>query len=70
VAAATCGGTDLRNSVTGRATSVTIFMMIACAEPPMCGGSPVSISYNTLPSEYTSERAVISFSAVACSGLM
>ncbi len=69
-AAATCGGTDFRSSVTGRAASVTIFMMICCAEFPMCGGSPVSISYSTLASEYTSDRAVMSFSAVACSGLM
>ena len=33
-AAATFGGTDLRSSVTGRAPSVMIFMMICCAEPP------------------------------------
>ena len=44
VAAATCGGTDLRNSVTGRTSSVTIFITIACADAPVCGGSPVNIS--------------------------
>ena len=44
VAAATCGGTDFLIFVTGSAGSVTIFMMIACADPPVCGGSPVSIS--------------------------
>ncbi len=48
-AAATCGGTALRNSLTGRTSSVTIFRMIACADEPVCGGSPVSISYNTDP---------------------
>ena len=30
--------------VTGCAGSAMIFMMIACAEPPLCGGSPVNIS--------------------------
>ena len=44
VAAATWAGTDLRRSETGRASSVTIFMMICCADEPVCGGSPVSIS--------------------------
>jgi len=44
--------------------------MICCADDPVCGGSPVSISYSTLASEYTSERPVRSLSAVACSGLM
>ena len=44
VAAATWGGTVLRNRVTGWASSVTIFMMICCAEVPRWGGSPVSIS--------------------------
>ena len=51
VAAATWGGTDFLIFVTGSAGSVTIFMMIACADPPVCGGSPVNISYNTLPNE-------------------
>ena len=37
--------------VTGAAGSVMIFMMICCAEPPMCGGSPASISYSTDASE-------------------
>jgi len=43
-AAATLKGTDLRRSVTGCAGSAMIFMMICCAEPPVCGGSPASIS--------------------------
>ncbi len=43
-AAATFGGTDLRNFVTAVASSVTIFMMICCAVEPVCGGSPASIS--------------------------
>jgi hypothetical protein len=43
-AAATLGGTFRRSSCAGRATSVMIFMITACAEPPECGGSPVSIS--------------------------
>jgi len=50
-AAATLGGTDLRSSVTGAASSEMIFMMICWAVPPRCGGAPASISYNTLPSE-------------------
>ena len=50
-AAATFGGTALRSFVTGAASSVTIFMMICCADAPVCGGSPVSISYSTQPSE-------------------
>ena len=44
VAAATFGGTDFRSSVTGCTSSVTIFMTIACADAPVCGGSPVNIS--------------------------
>ena len=51
VAAAICAGTDFRNSVTGRASSVTIFMTIACADAPVCGGSPANISYSTHPNE-------------------
>jgi hypothetical protein len=69
-AAATLGGTDFRSRVTGAASSVTIFMMICCAEEPVCGGPPVSISYKTLARLWTSDRAVICLSAVACSGLM
>ena len=44
VAAATWGGTDFRNSVTGCTSSVTIFITIACADAPVWGGSPVNIS--------------------------
>ncbi len=51
VAAATCGGTDFRSSATGRTSSATIYITIACADAPVCGGSPVNISYNTLPNE-------------------
>ena len=50
-ASATFCGTAFRSFVTGAASSVTIFMMICCAEAPVCGGFPVSISYSTLPSE-------------------
>jgi hypothetical protein len=41
----------LRRSVTGCAGSAMIFMMIAWADDAVCGGSPASISYSTLPSE-------------------
>lgn len=50
-AAATFGGTDFRSAVTGCGVSVMIFMMICCADAPVCGGDPDSISYNTLASE-------------------
>ena len=43
-AAATFGGTDFRRFVTGSTGSVMMRMMICCAEAPVCGGSPVSIS--------------------------
>ncbi len=43
-AAATLCGTVFRRSVTGRASSATIFITIAWAVAPVCGGSPVSIS--------------------------
>ena len=42
--AATFGGTDFRSLVTSCGVSEMIFMMICCAEEPMCGGFPVSIS--------------------------
>ncbi len=44
VAAATFAGTLFRSRVTGCASSATIFMMICCAELPVWGGLPVSIS--------------------------
>jgi hypothetical protein len=50
-AAATLGGTDFLSFVTGATSSVTIFMMICCAEPPRWAGWPASISYSTEPSE-------------------
>jgi hypothetical protein len=43
-AAATFGGTDLRSDVTSAGVSLMIFMMICCADAPVCGGLPVSIS--------------------------
>ena len=43
---------------------------MACALGPVNGGSPASISYSTAASPYTSERASIRFSPLACSGLM
>jgi hypothetical protein len=43
-ASATFCGTAFRSLVTGAASSVTIFMMICCAEAPTWGGLPVSIS--------------------------
>ncbi len=46
------------------------FATIACAVGPVNGGSPASISYITQPSAYTSLRAVISRSPIACSGDM
>ncbi|HUX33635.1 MAG TPA: hypothetical protein VMV51_07150 [Gemmatimonadaceae bacterium] len=49
--AATLGGTDRRVLVTGAASSLTIFMMICCTDAPTWGGSPLSISYSTAPSE-------------------
>ena len=43
-AAATLGGTDFRYFVTGSAGSAMIFMITCCAEAPVCGGLPASIS--------------------------
>ena len=54
----------------GRGASVTTRATTACAVAPVKGGSAVSISYSTQPSAYTSDRAVISRSPMACSGLM
>src|SRR5689334_2707819 len=59
----TLAGTERRRSFTGRAGSVMIFMITACAELATCGGSPASISYSTAPNEYTSDRGVRFFSA-------
>ena len=50
-AAATESGVEGRASVTGLCASVMILATIACADGPVCGGSPVSISYTTHPSE-------------------
>ena len=44
--------------------------MIAWLVGPVNGGSPVSISYNTHPSPYTSLRPSSARSPAACSGLM
>ena len=69
-AASTCGGIVCRCGSIGRGLSVTTRATTACAVVPVNGGSPVSISYSTQPRAYTSERAVISRSPIACSGLM
>ena len=69
-AASTWGGTVLRWTTMGRGSSVSTRATIACDEEPVNGGSPASISYVMAPSAYTSARAVISRSPMACSGLM
>jgi hypothetical protein len=69
-AASTCGGIVWRWGSSGRGLSVTTRATTACAVLPVNGGSPESISYSTAPSAYTSERAVMSRSPIACSGLM
>ena len=69
-AALRCGGTDFRTSSGGTGSAVITFATIACAVGPVNGGSPTSISYVTAPSAYTSDRAVICRSPIACSGLM
>ena len=50
-ALATLGGTDLRASLMDRGSSVRIRTITACADAAVCGGSPVSISYSTQPTE-------------------
>ena len=50
-AIATLGGTVGRSARTDCGSVVISFAMIACAVAPVCGGSPVSISYVTAPSE-------------------
>lgn len=50
-AATTFGGTCLRIALTGAASSVSIFMITCCADPPMCGGCPASISKSTVANE-------------------
>jgi hypothetical protein len=56
--------------VIGLGLSVITRATMACAVEPVNGGSPVSISYSTQPRAYTSARAVISRSPMACSGDM
>jgi hypothetical protein len=67
---ATFADTDFQYFVTAGTGSAMTFMMICYADDPVCGGSPASISYSTLPNEWMSDRALIAFSAVACSGDM
>src|SRR2546425_7229271 len=50
--------------------SVKRLAMMACAVGPVYGGSPASISYNTLARLYWSLRPSSLGSALACSGLM
>lgn len=68
--ASTWGGIVLRCSVSDRGSSVTTRDTIAWAVGPVKGGSPASISYNTAASEYTSLRASMWRSPIACSGLI
>jgi hypothetical protein len=49
--ASTCTGTLARLARMLRGFSVSTRAMIACDVLPVCGGSPVSISYVTAPSE-------------------
>ena len=42
---------EVNVAITAGAGSAMIFMITCCAELPMCGGSPVSISYSTLARE-------------------
>jgi hypothetical protein len=69
-AASTCAGTVSRVVRIGVGLSVSTLATIACTVLPVNGGSPVSISYVTAPSAYTSVRASMARSPIACSGLM
>ena len=51
MASSTRSGTFARVDRTRRGRSVSTRAMIACAVLPVCGGSPVSISYVTAASE-------------------
>ncbi len=68
--ASTAAGTEGRTRRTDGGSPAIILATIVCAVAPVKGGSPVSISYSTAPSEYTSVRPVSVRSAEACSGLM
>ena len=70
MAASTEAGTVLRSSWGDTGGTVITLATMACAVGPSNGGSPVSISYSTHPSAYTSVRASRSRSPIACSGLM
>lgn len=70
IAASTASGTLRRRETIGDGSSVITLATIDCAVGPVKGGSPSSISYVVAPREYTSLRAVISRSPIACSGLM
>jgi hypothetical protein len=69
-AASISGGTVLRSTRRCVGVSVISFAIIDCALAPVTGGSPASISYSTAASEYTSLRASMPRSPVACSGDM
>jgi hypothetical protein len=65
-----CGGTVFRYVETASGSAVITLATIACAVGPVNGGAPVSISYSTQPNAYTSVRASILRSPIACSGPM
>ena len=69
-AASTCAGTVSRVVRIGVGLSVSTLATMACTVLPVKGGSPVSISYVTAPSAYTSVRASVARSPMACSGDM
>ena len=68
-AASTWGGTVCRCGRSGLGASVSTRATIPWAVLPVNGGSPVSISYSTHPSAYTSLRASLG-APVTCSGEM
>ena len=68
--AARRGGTVGRSTPTGGAAIAARFATIASPDAPPKGGSPASISYSTVPSEYTSDRTSRRPLPVDCSGLM
>ena len=69
-ARSTCTGTVSRTLRGDTGRSVSTRATIACTLEPVNGGSPVSISYVTAPSAYTSARASMVRSPIACSGAM
>ena len=70
MAAATGSGTSGRATRTDGASCVSRWATIVRAFGPVKGTVPASVSYATVPSEYTSLRASSSSSPPDCSGLM